>query len=88
MRLYTTLVHPILEYGCDIFDACCQSDSQLMESVQYDAAWVCTGAIWNTNRISILHELGWEKLETRRKLSKLMLLLRLEIILLPPICQI
>ena len=77
MRLYTTLVRPILEYGCEIFDACSQSDSQLMESVQYDAARVCTGAIWNTNRISILHELGWETLETRRKLSRLMLLFKI-----------
>ena len=88
MRLYTTLVRPILEYGCVIFDACSQLDSQLIELFQYDAARVCTSAIWNTNRVSILHELGWEMLETRRKLSKSMLLLRLEIILLPPICQI
>ena len=73
MRLYTTLVCPILEYEGVIFDACSQLDSQLIESVQYDAARVCTGAFWNTNRVSILHNLGWKMLETRQKLSKLML---------------
>ena len=62
-KLYITLIRPILEYGCVIFDACSMSDCKLLETVQYDAARICTGAMWN----SLLNELGWETLETRRK---------------------
>lgn len=77
-RLYITLVRPILEYGSVIFDACTQADAQLMETVQYEAARICTGAIWNTNRNSLLSEMGWDLLETRRKISKLVLLFKMK----------
>ena len=86
-RLYVTLIRPILEYGCVIFDACSQSDSQLLESVQYDAARICTGAFWNTNRASLLNELGWETLETRRMCVRLNLLYKMINELVPPICS-
>ena len=70
-KLYLILIQPILEYGSVIFDACTQADCQLIESVQYDAVRICTGAIWYTNRTTMLNEMGWETLETRRKLSKM-----------------
>ena len=79
-----TLVRPILEYGCVIFDACTQADTQLMEAVQYEAARICSGAIWNTNRISLLNEMGWDLLETRRKYFKTVLLFKMKNNMTPP----
>ena len=70
-KLYITLIRPIPEYGCVICDACSTSDCKLLETVQYDVARVCTGAMWNSSAISLLNELGWETLETRRKLHQL-----------------
>ena len=63
-KLYKTFVRPILEYGCILFDGCSLSDQRLLESVQYEAARVCTGAFLNTKRESLLEELGWETLHT------------------------
>ena len=63
--------------GVDLFDACSQTDAQSLESVQYDAARICTGAFWNTNRVSLLSELGWGTLETRRMLVRLNLLFKM-----------
>ena len=83
-RLYLTLIRPILEYGCVIFDACSLADTQLLESVQYNAARTCTGAIWNTNRTLLLNDMGWETLETRRKSIKLTLLFKMKNNLVPP----
>ena len=66
-KLYLTMIRRILEYGCILFDNCCTCDYDLLESVQYDAARACIGAMWNTNRQKLLDELGWEKLSNRRR---------------------
>ena len=40
-KLYSTMIRPILEYGCMLFDSCSTRDYDLLESVQYDAARGC-----------------------------------------------
>ena len=82
-KLYKTLVRPILEYGCILFDGCSLSDQRLLESVQYEAARVCTGAFWNTKRESLLEELGWETLHTRRQYFKAIFLFKIKHKLVP-----
>ena len=72
-KLYSTMIRPILEYGCILFDGCSARDYDLLESVQYDAARVCIGAMWNTNRQKLLIELGWEKLSNCRHYFKLLM---------------
>ena len=72
-HLYKSLIQPILEYGCIIFDNCTAHDSSLIEKVQYDAARVCTGAMYNTSKVKLLNELGWETLSERRKYFKLIM---------------
>ena len=39
-------------------------------SVQYEAARLVTGAIKGTNRLSMLQELSWDLLKTRRQIHK------------------
>ena len=43
----------------------------VLESIQYEAARLVTGAIKGTNRQSLLEELGWVPLKTRRYVHKI-----------------
>ena len=63
------MIRPILEYGCIIYDSC-TSGAELLESVQLDAARVCTGALWNTSKV-------WATLSTRKKFFKLCTLFKI-----------
>ena len=83
-RLYKTIVRPILEYGCVLFDGCTQSDSQLIKSIQYQAARICSGALWNTNKESLLSEMGWDTLYSRRQYFKILVLYKMYHGLVPP----
>ena len=67
------MVRPILEYGCIIFDNCSQSLSDSLESVQYEAARICLGALKRTPRHLMLNELGWPTLAKRRQYFKLIM---------------
>ena len=45
MKLYKSLIRPMMEYADVIWDGCNEDDSELIESVQYEAARVVTGAM-------------------------------------------
>ncbi len=68
---YFTFIRPILEYGCIIFDSCTQADAKKLESVQLEAARLCTGAKKCTSHEPLYSELGWMKLQERRYIAKL-----------------
>ena len=87
VKLYTTLIRPILEYGCIIFDNCTVRDQELLETVQLDSARVCTGSLWNTNEAKLLQELGWVKLSKRRHYHKLVMFYKLKHCLVPQYLQ-
>ena len=59
IHLYKTMIRPIPEYGCMVFDNCSSSDCISIDSVQYEAARVCTGALWNTNKLKLLEDVGF-----------------------------
>ena len=42
--LYTSLIRPQMEYADIVWDNCTSGNSDLLESVQYDAAKIITGA--------------------------------------------
>jgi hypothetical protein len=73
VKLYTSMIRPALEYGAVIYDNCSLADSMLIESVQNFAARVCVGALKRTSYNKLCQELNWQKLETRRKISKAVL---------------
>ena len=77
------MIRPILEYGCIIYDNCPSGEAELLESVQLDAAHVCTGSLWKTSKYKLLEELGWATLSTRRKFFKLCTLFKMHHDLLP-----
>ena len=64
--IYTTYIRPQLEYCVVIYNNCTKETSTRLESCQRRAAIACTRAYQRTNTITLLEELGWDKLETRR----------------------
>ena len=69
--LYTSLIWPQMEYADIVWDNCTSGNSDLLESVQYDAAKIITGAIKGTSARKLREELAWVKLQTRRKIHKI-----------------
>ena len=66
--LYKSLIRPLMEYGDVIWNNCYECDSALLDSVQYEAARLVTGAIKGTSSARLYKELAWECLSSRRKL--------------------
>ena len=61
------LIRPHLDYGDIIYDNSSNvTFSQMIESVQYNAALAITGAIRGSSRDKLYHELGLESLHDRR----------------------
>ena len=80
-HIYITIIRPILEYGCILYDNCTRQESELLESVQYEAARVCIGALLNTSKIKLLQEL---RLSKRRRYYKLYTLFKIRNYHVPP----
>lgn len=51
-----------MEYADVVWDGCTLNKSELLETIQYDAGQVITGAMKRTSRIRLLLELrvGWK----------------------------
>ena len=62
-----------MEYANIVWDNCTQEQSDLLESIQLEAARIITGLRRGTSHNILYGELGWEPLETRRKKSKLLM---------------
>ena len=72
--IYLVSIRPILEYCNEIWDNCTRYEKDDLEKIQIEAARIATGT---TKLVSIEHlysEIGWKKLETRRKNKKVILL--------------
>ena len=83
MKLYKSLIRPMMEYADVIWDGCNEDDSELIESVQYEAARMVMGAMRGTSRSRLLHEVAWEEMKIRRKLHKLVLYFKIKNRLVP-----
>ena len=68
-----SLVHPVMEYADVLWDGCTESESNLLEHVQYEAAKIETGATKGTNTQRLMQETGWEDMKFRRAVSLLLL---------------
>ena len=72
-KLYKSFVRPLIEYADVLWDGCTESESDLLEHVQYEAAKIVTGAMKGTSKHRLMQEIGWEDLKTRRAIHKLLL---------------
>ena len=66
-------MRPLIEYADVLWDGCTESESDLLEHVQYEAAKIVTGAMKGTSKHRLMQEIGWEDLKTRRAIHKLLL---------------
>ena len=66
--LYRSLFRPLMEYADVIWNNCYDCDSALLDSVQYEAARLVTGAMKGTSSARLYKKLAWESLSSRRKL--------------------
>lgn len=73
-KLYIGFIRPILEYGNIIWDNCSKEQSDLIESIQLDAARIVTGLRKGTPKWKLYNELGWDSLQNRRWKNKLLFL--------------
>ena len=72
VNIYRAFVRPHLDYGDIIYDNSSNATfSQMIETVQYNAALAITGAIRGTSREKLYQELGFESLHDRRWFRKL-----------------
>ena len=81
--MYISFIRPLMEYGDFIWDGCGSECSNALDRIQFDAARLVTGAIKGTNRVSLLEELSWDKLEIRRYIHKLSVLYKIKNRLVP-----
>ena len=72
INIYKAFIRPHLDYGDIIYDNSSNATfSQMIESVQYNAALAITGAIRGSSREKLYRELGLESLQDRRWYRKL-----------------
>ena len=62
-----------MEYADVLWDGCTDSESDLLEHVQYEAAKIVTEAMKGTSKQRLMQEIGWKDLKTRRAIHKLLL---------------
>ena len=75
--LYKSFVRSTLEYADVVWDGCSDSDSDLLESLQFEAARIITSAMKGTHRENLLCETAWVTLKNRRKDHKLIMMYKL-----------
>jgi hypothetical protein len=65
-KIYLSFIRPLLEYSCEVWDNCSQTDNDRLEKLQLEAARIAPGLTAFSSRDSVYKETGWEKLSSRR----------------------
>ena len=71
--IFNFFIRPILEYGNEIWDNCQQYEKDILQKIQIEAARIATGTTKLVSIASFFSEIGWNSLDTRRKIQKLVL---------------
>jgi hypothetical protein len=76
--VYRALIRSILDYACIAFDSASISNLKLLDTVQYKALLLVTGALKGTPLSSLLAECGEMSLQARRTILIRNYLLKLD----------
>ena len=82
--IYTSMIRPVLEFGDVLYDSLSLSTVHALETIQRQAAVICSGAYRHTRHKNLLLELGWEPLAERRRYHKLCLFYKIVHRIYPP----
>ena len=66
LRIYKALIKPVLEFGCEAFNSASNSCKHKLDSIQYQALRICTGALYGTALNALQVECGEPPLQLRR----------------------
>ena len=72
-QMYTSFLRPLLEYASVVWDNCTQTEQDLLDKIQNEAARITTGVTRSISLFNLYKEIGWLKLSDRRKYQKLIL---------------
>ena len=76
--IYTVYLRPLFDYCDIIYDGnMTTTDSARLQTLQNRCARLVTGTLFRTSTDSLLKDLGWERLEDRRRIHKLLFFHRL-----------
>ena len=87
IRIFRCFILPVLEYGCDFWDGCYESDKIKLENVQLEAARIACGLPVYCKKERVYFESGLEPLEHRRRRRKLVLFYKMHYGLTPQLQQ-
>ena len=73
-KIHLTFSKPLLEYSCEVWDNCSETDNDRLEQLQLKVARIVTGLTVYSSRESLYQETGWEKLSSKRERKKLCLM--------------
>ena len=77
-QCYKSLVRPQLEYAATTWDPYTKTNSVKVEAVQRRAARFCFNDYRQTSSVSsMMQDLGWEQLQTRRQQNKTVMMYRI-----------
>ena len=71
--IYISFIRPISEYGNEIWDNCQQHEKDYLKKIQIEATRIATGTTKLVSIASLYNEIGWNSLDTCRKMQKLVL---------------
>ena len=83
-QMYMHYVRPIFDYCSFIYDNCTVTNKMRLERQQLYAARICSGGLISTSSSTLLSEMGWTRLEDRRKTRKLVMFFKIIRGLVPP----
>lgn len=65
--IYLVFIRPILEYGDVLWNNCTQYEKDELDKIQTEAARIVVGATKLVSLNTLYNEIGWERLEKRRR---------------------
>ena len=75
---YKSLVVPVIEYGCTVWDPHTHKDIDKIEKVQRRAArFVNNDYSWHTSVSCLINDLEWQSLQSRRSTLKVTMMYKI-----------
>ena len=68
--IFNSIIQPHFDYCCVVWDSCTKSSADKLQKLQNRAARILTFSSYDTNADLLIAELGWRKLDSKRKNQK------------------